>query len=206
MKDLIVTVADSYQQKLMEALLPRVPVSSHTRNFSFDIILNPNHDSGSYNESHELLRPFINQYRFAIVLFDQEGCGMEHLKSGKEIEVDVYNQMNNNGWEQRNSVIVIEPELENWMWQDNVHVEQAIGWEKVNSLYDWARNEGLIRMDAIKPERPKETLEKALRISNKPKSASTYRKIAENVSYRKCTDPAFLKLIHQLQLWFPVGS
>lgn len=202
MTDLIVLVADSYQEKVMEALLPRIPVSSGTRNFSFDIIRNPGHDSGNYNDSHEILRSLNNQYKYALVLFDFEGTGVEHL-TREAVEDDVRKLLDANGWKMRNDVIVIYPELENWIWLDNVHVQDAIGWEKEESLYEWAKGKGYIKKDKYKPDRPKETLEEALRVSGTSKSASIYKKIATNVSYRKCQDKAFIDLLRILQIWFP---
>jgi len=201
MKDLIIVVADGYQEKVIEALLPRVPVSSCTKPFTYDILKNPGHDPGSYNDSHELLRPFIRQYNFALVVFDFEGTGVEHLTREKA-ENDVHDLLNNNGWKDRNAVIVIMPELENWMWMDNKHVQDAIGWENKDSLYTWARQNGYIQPEKSKPERPKETFEEALRISETSKSTAIYKKIAANVSYRKCEDESFQKLIKQLQMWF----
>ena len=106
MKDIIIAVADVYMEKVLEALLHRVPQSSGTATYTYDIIRNPGHDSGSYNDSHELLRPFITQYKFALVLFDLEGCGAEHNKTREEISKDVGDLLNKNGWENRNEVIV----------------------------------------------------------------------------------------------------
>lgn len=203
MKDLIVAVADSYQEKVLEALLPRIPHSSSTAPFNYEIIRNPGKDSGSYNDSHELLRPFINQYKYALVIFDFEGTGVEHL-TRQEVENNVQSFMDKNGWEGRNAVIVIQPELETWMWMNNANVEQAIGWESDLSLYNWARQEGLMAPDANKPKRPKETLEKAMRLSGTPLSASIYKNIAQTVSYRKCEDGAFNDLIQQFKNWFPL--
>ncbi len=205
MKDLIVTVADGHQEKVMEALLPRIPIASQTSGFSFDIIKNPGKDSGSYNDSHELLRPFINQYRYALALFDFEGTGVENL-SPEQIETNVRELLNNNGWLNRNAVIVIQPELENWMWMDNPNVAQAIGWEKEISLYEWAKQEGLIREGRSKPDRPKEVMEKALRLSGTPLSASIYGKIAGKVSYNRCEDISFRQLIQQIKNWFPLSD
>jgi len=205
MKDLVVSVADSYQEKVIEALLPRIPVSSGTNPFTFQIIRNPNNDSGSYNDSHELLRPYINEYRFAIVVFDFEGTGVEKEKTRLQTETDVENLLSINGWADRNSAIVIDPELENWMWIDNPNVQGAIGWEKNESLYDWAKAKGLILQNEQKPKRPKEALEEALRISETSKSSSIYKKIAGTVSYNKCIDPALIKLIEKLKLWFPIN-
>jgi hypothetical protein len=203
MKDLIVSVADSYQEKVMEALLPRIPVSSGTRQFSYDIVRNIGNDSGSYYDSHELLRPYINDYRFAIVVFDLEGSGVENNKTREQAEIDVEHLLSINGWNKKNMVIVIKPEIETWMWVDNPNVEIAIGWDKQESLYSWARSNGLIVSNESKPSRPKESLEKALRNSDTAKSSAIYKKIATTVSYRNCKDPAFIKLIAILSGWFP---
>jgi hypothetical protein len=203
MNDLIISVADGYQEKVLEALLNRVPISSGIRQFEFTIIKNPGKDPGSYNDSHELLRPFINQFKYAIVLFDLEGSGVD-MKSREEVEATVESLLSSNGWENRNTVVVISPELENWIWIDNPNVESAIGWNKQESLYDWARKSGYIAHDSYKPERPKETMQKALYISETPMSASIYKKIAQNVSYKRCTDPAFNKLLTILTDWFSI--
>lgn len=205
MKDLILVVADSYQEKVMEALLPRLPFS-HTATFSYDIIRNPRNDSGSYNDSHELLRPYINQYSFAIVVFDHEGSGVENIKTREQTEMDVEHLLSINGWGDRKAAIVIDPELENWMWIDSPHVQDAIGWESIEPLYVWARSNGKIAYGEAKPIRPKETLEEALRTSRTAKSAAIYKKIASRVSYRDCIDPAFLKLLGVLQVWFPAKA
>ncbi|MBL7797044.1 MAG: hypothetical protein JNJ90_11175 [Saprospiraceae bacterium] len=203
MKDLIVFVADGHQKAVMEALLPRIPKSSNTAEFGFEVKVNPGKDSGTYIYSHELLRPYINQYRFALVVFDFEGTGVEHLPLD-QVKKNVQELLEKNGWKGRSAVIVIQPELENWMWMDNRNVEQAIGWEEQVSLYDWAKKEGLLAEDATKPDRPKEAFLDALRLSRTPLSASIYGKIAAKVSYGKCQDAAFQDLIQQLKAWFPL--
>jgi len=205
MKDIIILVADSYQEKVLEALLPRLPLSSGTRPFTYDFIRNPGHDSGAYNDSHELLRPYSKQYFYALVLMDYEGCGVEHQKSAAEVEKYVTELLDRSGWENRNKVVVITPELETWMWMDNLHVTNAIGWEQKESLYEWARNNKFIKKEAHKPERPKETLEKALKLSGTAKSAAIYKKIATHASYKKCEDYAFKSMISKLQEWFPIA-
>lgn len=206
MKDLIVSVADSYQENVMGALLPRVPASSGTRQFTFDIIPNPQRDSGSYNISHELLRPYLNDYNFALVIFDYGGAGIENIKTREQAESDVEHLLSINGWSSRNSVIVIKPELENWMWVNSKHVQDAMDWEKNESLYAWARNEGYLLANESKPQRPKESLLEALKINGTSKSSSIYKKIATNVTYQKCEDPAFLKLLTRLKKWFPISQ
>lgn len=203
MKDLIVAVADSYQEEVINELLPRLTLTHNISTLDFDIIRNPGHDAGSYNNSQDLLRPFVNQYSFCLVIFDYEGSGIESKKSREEAERDVEYKLTLNGWDDRCCCIVIEPELENWMWINSPHVEDAIGWDnQTESLYNWARAEGFILRNESKPLRPKETLENALRFIRTAKSASIYRRIAKRASYRDCSDPAFLKLTRTLENWF----
>lgn len=204
MKDLIVSVADSYQEKVLESILPRLPQVYKTKTFSYDIIRNPICDSGSYNSSQELLRPFINAFDHAVVIFDYEGSGAEERKSREEVELDVEILLNRNGWLERNIVVVVSPEIETWMWVDSPHVHDAIGWERATSLYDWARQKGFLDDGAFKPERPKESLFEALRLCKTSKSSSIYKNIAAKVSFRRCSDPAFLKLIDSLRAWFSI--
>src|SRR5207249_2207109 len=101
-----------------------------TRPFTYDIVRNIGNDSGSYNDSHELLRTSITLYQYALVLFDYEGTGVEGRRTRAEAEVDVEGLLTSNGWRDRNAVAVIQPEIENWMWLDNTNVEAAIGWER----------------------------------------------------------------------------
>ena len=201
MKDLIVLVADSYQEKVLEELFLRIPRSLDIEEFTFDIIRSPGHDSGCFIDGHEMLRPLINQYKYAIVVFDFEGSGAEDL-SIENIDTKLSKRLADNGWRGRNLVIVIKPELESWIWINSRHVEYAIGWENSTSLYDWARSNNYIKTNQNKPERPKEVFEKALRISETSKSAAIYKKIAANVSFKNCEDPSFKKLISTLIDWF----
>ncbi|MBN8700879.1 MAG: hypothetical protein J0L54_14825 [Chitinophagales bacterium] len=205
MKDLVVLVADGTMQKVVEEILLRVPRSSGTSDFTFDVIPNIGHDSGCYNDSHELLRSFSTQYRFAMVIFDFEGSGVE-IKSINEIENDVERLLDNHGWQNRNSVAVINPELENWIWQDSPHIEEAFGWENNTPLYQWCRTEGLIAHGDSKPIRPKETMQRVLKFTRTPFSSAIHKKIAKVVSYKRCTDRAFLKILNQLKNWFPRHS
>ena len=206
MKDLIVSVADIDQEKVVEALLPRIPRVSGTRFFTWDIVRNMLKDSGSCNLSHEFLRPYINQFNYCLVLFDYEGSGVEHEKTRAEAEIGGERLLSRNGWDGRNAAIVIEPELENWMWIDSHHLQNAIAWKRPESLYQWARSTGRLAEGSHKPARPKESFEEAIKISFIPRSSSIYKNIASRVSYRHCEDLAFRKLISTLEIWFPLNG
>ena len=106
MKDIVFLVADGNMEKLFEGLLPRVYRASKTSEFTHDILVNPTHDAGNLNDSHEYLRPFVRQYKYAMVVFDHEGCGSED-KSVQQLETSVQELLGRNGWENRSSVLII---------------------------------------------------------------------------------------------------
>ena len=57
----------------------------------------------------------------------------------------------------------------------------------------------------LKPGKPKEALEAALRLSKTPRSSAIYYEISSSASYRECIDPAFEKFINTIQQWFGKG-
>ena len=112
--------------------------------------------------------------------------------------------MNQSGWKGRNAAIVIDPELEIWVWSTSPHVEAFLGWrEEFPNLRDWLFSEGfLASASAAKPHHPKKAVEKALRIAGKPRSPSLYKQLAQNVTLTGCTDGAFMKFRQIMSNWF----
>ena len=104
-------------------------------------------------------------------------------------------------------MIIIDPELETWVWIDPSHVPHVIGWSADQSLPDWLVEKKFLDLPTqVKPSRPKLALDAALcHIKNKHKS-EIFFKFAEKISFRNCTDPAFLKLLTRLRKWFPAAS
>jgi hypothetical protein len=200
-KDLIVLTADRNIEYLMKGFLPRLPKSSKLEKFSFEVYPHIQKDSGCYNTCHNFLRPFIKQFKFALVIFDHEGCGKENL-TREEIEKMVETKLSSNGWENRCAVITISPELENWIWIDNPNVERTLDWDNNISLYKWLRDENYLKEGEYKPKRPKEILELVLRKTGKAFSSSIHNEIASKASYKNCVDPAFNKMINVLNKWF----
>ncbi len=191
MKDLIILVADKNTESALLGLLRR-PDALGIREVQFDIRVHPQRDPGVYRRAHEFLRPFIRQYRYALVLLDREGSGAERVGPDR-MRSAVQERLERSGWEGRCSVIVLDPELETWVWLDDPHVAQALR----ISLQD-LRN--LLREG--KPPRPKETLEDLLKERRTPRSSSLYEDLASQVDFRKCADPAFRLLRETLQRWF----
>lgn len=206
MKDLIVLVADLDTENVLQGVLPRIPMVCGTRTFTFDIRRHINRDPGCLNESADFLRSFTGQYTYALVVFDKEGSGQEN-KSRAAIEQQVEQLIAANGWATGQvAVITIDPEVENWIWINSQHVIQALEWKESASLFDWLTANGFLETGAVKPGRPKEAMEAVLRKSRRPRSAAIYKVISEQVSWKRCTDPAFLKMIQVLTKWFTTDS
>lgn len=201
MKDLIVLTADKNTEFLLTGLFSRIPRVQLTKQVHFDIYTHIHKDAGVFNTAHEFLRPFCGLYRYALVVFDHEGCGHEVL-SREEIEQQIESLLFANGWPERAGVIVISPEIENWIWVNSTHIKRSITWEFAQDIYDWLHAEGWKDPASLKPSRPKEAFEAVLYQTRTPRSSSIYREIAENASFNRCADPAFLKMIDLIQTWF----
>jgi hypothetical protein len=201
-KDLIVLVADKNMEAAIRGILNRHD-SLGIRRITFDIYVHLHRDPGCLLESHTFLLPFSQNYRHSVVMFDRDGCGQENSLR-EELEVSVENLVSSVGWENRSAAIVIDPELECWVWKDSPHVSNALGWgDNLNNLHTWLRENSLLSENATRPIRPKEALEAALRVVRKPRSSAIYSMLAQRVSLKNCIDLSFLKLRASLQNWFP---
>lgn len=201
-KDLVVLVADKNMEMAVRGLLSRHQ-SLHIRPISVDIFIHPERDPGCRLRSQDFLRPFRNRYDYALVMFDWEGCGSEQSPR-EELETGIKQQLSQSGWPQRAAVIVIAPELDIWVWSASPHVPEILGWSnKSQDLQAWLKENGFLSEHAAKPDEPKRALESVLRVARKPRSAAIYSSLAQRVSLKNCTDPAFLKLKKILGSWFP---
>ncbi len=203
MKDLVVLAADKNTQFTLQGIFSRnQSLGIRDIAISSDIFVHPQRDPGCYNQSVNFLRSFTGVYNYGLVIFDREGSGQE-TKTREEIEAELEQQLSDSGWNDRIAVIVIEPELESWVWSDSPHVERVLGWdEQIISLKDWLVNQNFLEPNEIKPSRPKEAMDEAIRQVGKPHSSSIFLQLAEKVSLNRCQDNSFLKLKTILQLWF----
>lgn len=204
--ELVVLVADADQREIARALLESRAESLGIRTLRHQILKHSRRDPGCFHEAEALLQPFLTSAEHAIVLFDREGCGQED-SSADEIANTVRARLAGAGWTDRADVIVIDPEIENWVWSASPHVATTLGWkDPAIKLRDWMRDRGLWSELDVKPPRPKEALEAVLVKTKVRHSASLYGELARKVSLQGCVDPAFSRLTARLSSWFGPSS
>ncbi|MBI5244007.1 MAG: hypothetical protein HY922_10080 [Elusimicrobia bacterium] len=199
-KDLIVLVADKCMEAAVRGLLSRHQ-SLGIRNVTADMHRHPEKDTGCRMHGVDFLATFTRHYCHALLMFDFEGCG-DTTTLAREQENDLRRELGV-GWGERADAIIIEPELDVWVWSPSPHVESILGWkDKVPSLREWLVDNAYLREGASKPDRPKEALAAALRMVHKPPSSSLYEDLARNVSLKECVDPSFCRFRDMLKKWF----
>lgn len=200
-RDLIALVADKSIECALIGLLSR-PQALGIRPIACDVFAHPERDPACLRKAGSFLRPHASTYRYAVVVFDREGCGKEQ-KARRQLEADVERTLASSGWRDRAAAIVIDPELENWVWSDSPEVDRVLGWaESLKGVRQWVNEQGF-SISRGKPDRPKEAMEAALRQVRKPRSSGLFRRLGEHVSLDRCQDQAFRKLRAQLKAWFP---
>jgi hypothetical protein len=201
MKDLVVVVADRDTEQAISALLRRNQ-ALQIRAVDFDIFVHPERDPGVLQRGVALLNEInaLQKYRYALLLFDREGCGKEAL-TPSELEQQVQQQLDMSGWQGRSAVVVIDPELESWVFATSPHVVDVFAGGDAEVFQRVV--ESFPKTPLGKPQKPKEAVEKLLRQKAIVRSSALYKELASRVSLKGCTDPAFQRLCAILRSWFP---
>ncbi|MEZ6130586.1 MAG: hypothetical protein R3C59_18015 [Planctomycetaceae bacterium] len=201
-KDLVVLAADKCMQHALQSLLARHDALG-TRSFPSKVFVHPQNDSAVRSQSPQFLRPHQQRYERAVAIFDYEGSGAESV-SAAVLESEIEAALSRNGWDNRSRVVVIEPELEAWVWSPSPNVDRVLGWEgRIPSLRQWLVEQNLLDSIEAKPQRPKEAMEAAMAESEKRWSSAVFRQLGQRVSFSNCRDRSFLRLVSCLQEWFP---
>lgn len=208
MRDCLFLLADKNMQATFEGFLGRQGFhqSLGCGAFNFDprhdiAVAAGDNDPGLYTRGHELLRPYQATHRHAVVVLDAEWEG----SPGRDaITEHLCREIGATGWADGvYKVIVIDPELENWIWQQNDHVARGLGFGNSNELMADADLQRAWPATQPKPSSPKEILEALLQKRRIPRSSAIYKQITSQVSIRRCQDSAFQLLLGTLQAWFP---
>ena len=204
-KDLAVLAADKDIEHALKGLFSR-PEALGIRAIKADIFVHPQHDPACAQRGVAFLSNLSGQYHYGLLMFDHEGIGKEQTGPQK-LQKALNGEFTNSAWGERARAIVLSPELEAWVWSDSRHVDDVSGWkDRQPRLRYWMTEQGWLREGEIKPGRPKEAFQAALREARKPRSSSLYQQIAERVSLGHCTDRSFLEFRAILRTWFPSDS
>jgi len=209
-RPLVILVADGTMRAVFQAFFKRSRFfdTLECAQFDFDpkseVFNDPLHtDGGVHKRCDELLRGYQRTHERALVVIDQQFGGE---RPANEIREEMLDRLRRSGWDnERVQVVVIDPELEVWLWQDNANVEQAL------------RSDGTLRQALIrsgewpehtdKPLQPKETIQRLIKANRAGAPMAVYATIAGKVAVSRCTDASFAIFKATVQNWFPtVGA
>ena len=205
-KDIVLLVADLDAENALRGIVQRwqsLGIRPLVEGRQLDILRHPQRDPGCRCNAEGFLEGFVRTHRHALIVFDHAGCGWDD-RAATDVEVEVEDRLSRAGWKDRCAAIVIDPELEAWVWSDSPHVAAELGWTgRHPPLREWLETNRWIAGGAVKPNDPKTAMLRAMREANKPPSPRIFSKLAETVSLIRCQDRAFLKLKTTPRAWFP---
>ena len=209
MRDCWFLVADKNMEGMLKGFFSRDVFhrAMGCGHFDFDwrqdlLVAHGQNDPGLYTRANEFLQPYARTHRHAVVIVDADWSG----SPGRDAIQQRLNQhLLNAGWlDGSGCAVVIDPELENWVWQDSLHVCSALGSDmKFAALRAALEAKGFWQPNEAKPDRPKEAVEWVLRQSRMGRSSAIYQDLATRVTAKGCTDQAFHTLKNALLRWFP---
>lgn len=199
--DLVVLAPDKDIEQALRGIISRREALG-IRPIKADYLVHPNRDPGIFHTADQLLLPYANDVDYAMVVFDcaWEGAPTSHPGSlAKHVETRLQG-----AWPNRACVVAIDPEVEAWVWSSSPNVDRVLDWAGRNPpLREWLRQQGLWPPGMVKPPDPKAAFERALREVRIPPSSAIFRKLAQTVGLKRCTDASFVAVRDALQAWFP---
>ncbi len=183
--DLFCLVADRNMEAAISGLLERHP-SLGIRQIRYRVAIHPRQERRS--------RPS-----------DTRPClGWSTSRVGRGTGVALEERLHSSGMRDWARAVVIEPELEAWVFSRSPHVARILGWEgSASDLREALQSNGFWAAGHNKPSDPKSATEWALHRARIPRPSSIYRNLAKSVSTTSCTDRSFVRFRSLLRGWFP---
>jgi hypothetical protein len=200
MRDLALLVADKNMDFAVRGILSR-PQALGIRPVTYEIRQHVNRDGGVRTTGPETLALLRKQFRNGIAMLDWEGSGTK-AKSAIELEQELDARLRQS-WRDRAKAIVIEPELDVWIWGSDNALREILEWPGGQTIRQWLAARGYKFDGSGKPVRPKEALDELMVWLDQPRSSVLYEKITGKISIAHCVDPAFMRLRSTLKSWFP---
>jgi len=199
--DLVCVAADRSIEAAMQAMLDR-PEALGIRAITFETLVHPERDPGCFHDPAALLAGYGGRSEHALVVLDCAWDGAP-INAAPELEAMLERRLATiapPGWAR---AVVIDPELEAWVFSDSPHVATTLGWPgSTEDLRSALEAERLWDSGRTKPNDPKRAMDWALRRARIPRSSAIFRKLASRVSFQRCQDRSFLRLREILREWF----
>lgn len=208
MKDCFFYVADKNIEAIIRGLFSRNNIFNvlGIRNIDVDLdkdlkVASGLNDPGIYSKGHHILKALSRSYEHVFIILDST---WEGSPGAIRIADKIIRNMISVGWRKnRIQVIVVDPEIENWIWQDNINVARALNFKPESKMRKWLEDNNLWPKENVKPPDPKKAVEEILKNNGLPRSSSIYQEIASKVSFRRCQDESFRVFVKTLKNWFP---
>ncbi|MEV6763885.1 hypothetical protein AB0N16_25270 [Streptomyces sp. NPDC051105] len=204
-RDVVFLVADGGMQQMLDGYLGREYAHRGLGCASFDfdpledIVVAPRCDPEVYGHHRGLLSFYQETHRRAIVMIDEKWEGSPGADAiTAHIELGMAKD-----WEAGSfAVIVLKPELESWLWQENnPNIAREL---RIPSDYrQILEKTGHWPTDSRKPVLPKKALEHMKKHHGADQSNAAFRRLTASISVKGCVDPAFTLLRDTLCAWFP---
>ena len=201
MRDLVLLVPDKNTECTIRGALRRHQALG-IRQIDFQILVEQDRDGGVRRRGAQVLNVVRARYSHAAIVMDYEGSGAN--VGARELEAQLDRALSSS-WGYHAKAIVIQPEVDAWMWGAETHLRSTMNWEFEEGIRTWLENQAFVFGESGKPLRPKEALEAAFRRAKVPRSSARYEHVAQRISLANCTDPAFLRLRTALVAWFGVA-
>ena len=198
MRDLILLVPDKNTEFTVRGALSR-PEALGIRQIDFQVLVEQGRDGGVRRRGSQVLGAQQARFSHALLLLDHEGCGSHAAPVELEAQLDHSLSVM---WGDRAKAIVIDPEVDVWMWGAETHLRSMVDWRFPDDIRPWLASQSFVFTADGKPARPKEALEAAFRRAQTPRSSARYERVARRISLTRCKDEAFLRLRTSLVAWF----
>jgi hypothetical protein len=204
MRDLVVLAADKNIQFALRGALPRSEALG-IRPITFDFRVHAGRDGGARSSGADVLRSQRRQFDHALLILDFDGCGAKAGQSALDVEEQLDTELSH-VWYDKAKAIVIDPELETWVWGSDNALQAALGWPVQQSNRTWLAQRGFAIGVNGKPEQPKDAFAALVPVHQMPRSSAIYESITAKISLTACKDAAFRRLKGSLQQWFPASQ
>jgi hypothetical protein len=201
--DLFVILEGSGDEVVLEALLKR-PSDLGIRAVTFKC---ERRSSAVRTQGPDIAREQRREFRYVICLWDHGGSGREQQPPSR-VQGEVQARLNRNTLKGCSKALIIDPELEIWLWQDSAAIASALGVGEdrlAEWLRDWQRKHFPTQtVETLVRQQPKEALEEVIKQSGKKRTSTLYRHITAVANLNLWSGEAsFRRLCRTLRRWFP---